>query len=57
MRQLIIQVPRGKGKAVIDIAKSHNGANLEKLLSILPNLITAQIWLDLKEMQKKQLMW
>lgn len=30
MRQLIIQVPRGKGKAVIDIAKSHNGANLAR---------------------------
>ncbi|RUS96485.1 hypothetical protein DSM107003_25820 [Trichormus variabilis SAG 1403-4b] len=28
MRQLIIQVPRGNGKAVIDIAKSHNGSNL-----------------------------
>ncbi|MTJ10995.1 DUF389 domain-containing protein [Anabaena sp. UHCC 0204] len=28
MRQLIIQVPRGNGKAVIDIAISHNGANL-----------------------------
>jgi hypothetical protein len=31
MRQLIIQVPRGNGKAVIDIAKSHNGANLSRL--------------------------
>ncbi|MFB2771173.1 DUF389 domain-containing protein [Pelatocladus sp. BLCC-F211] len=30
MRQLIIQVPRGNGKAVIDIAKSHNGANLSR---------------------------
>jgi uncharacterized hydrophobic protein (TIGR00271 family) len=30
MRQLIIQVPRGNGKAVIDIAKSHNGANLAR---------------------------
>ncbi|HEY9294932.1 MAG TPA: DUF389 domain-containing protein, partial [Phormidium sp.] len=28
MRQLIIQVPKGQGKAVLDIAKSHNGANL-----------------------------
>jgi len=28
MRQLIIQVPRGNGKAVIDIAKSHKGSNL-----------------------------
>jgi uncharacterized hydrophobic protein (TIGR00271 family) len=28
MRQLIIQVPRGNGKAVIDIAKSHDGTNL-----------------------------
>ncbi|MBW4563850.1 MAG: TIGR00341 family protein [Mojavia pulchra JT2-VF2] len=30
MRQLIIQVPRGNGKAVIDIAKSHNGSNLSR---------------------------
>ncbi|GAX45883.1 hypothetical protein NIES4075_69040 [Tolypothrix sp. NIES-4075] len=30
MRQLIIQVPRGNGKAVIDIAKSHNGSNLAR---------------------------
>ncbi|WP_230966138.1 hypothetical protein [Nostoc sp. NZL] len=30
MRQLIIQVSRGNGKAVIDIAKSHNGANLAR---------------------------
>ncbi|MCC5604585.1 DUF389 domain-containing protein [Nostoc favosum] len=30
MRQLIIQVPRGNGKAVIDIAKSHNGINLAR---------------------------
>ncbi|MFN6516833.1 MAG: DUF389 domain-containing protein [Nostoc sp. CreGUA01] len=30
MRQLIIQVPRGNGKAVIDIAKSHNGTNLAR---------------------------
>ncbi|WP_414564142.1 MULTISPECIES: TIGR00341 family protein [unclassified Anabaena] len=30
MRQLIIQVPRGNGKAVIEIAKSHNGANLSR---------------------------
>ncbi|MBC1237903.1 DUF389 domain-containing protein [Nostoc sp. 2RC] len=28
MRQLIIQVPRGNGEAVIKIAKSHNGTNL-----------------------------
>ncbi|MEH2069707.1 MAG: DUF389 domain-containing protein [Nostoc sp.] len=31
MRQLIIRVPRGNGKAVIDIAKSHNGLNLSRL--------------------------
>ncbi|BAZ40462.1 hypothetical protein NIES4101_64230 [Calothrix sp. NIES-4101] len=30
MRQLIIQVPRGNGKAVIDIAQSHNGTNLAR---------------------------
>lgn len=30
MRQLIIQVPRGNGTAVIDIAKSHNGVNLAR---------------------------
>ncbi|BAB77016.1 alr5317 [Nostoc sp. PCC 7120 = FACHB-418] len=30
MRQLIIQVPRGNGKAVIDIAKFHNGTNLAR---------------------------
>jgi uncharacterized hydrophobic protein (TIGR00341 family) len=30
MRQLIIQVPRGNGKAVIEIAKSHNGSNLAR---------------------------
>jgi uncharacterized membrane protein len=30
MRQLIIQVPRGNGTAVIDIAKSHNGSNLSR---------------------------
>ncbi|MBE9201628.1 MULTISPECIES: TIGR00341 family protein [unclassified Nodularia (in: cyanobacteria)] len=30
MRQLIIQVPRGNGKAVINIAKSHNGSNLAR---------------------------
>ncbi|MBD2346485.1 DUF389 domain-containing protein [Anabaena subtropica] len=30
MRQLIIQVPRSDGKAVIDIAKSHNGSNLAR---------------------------
>ncbi len=30
MRQLIIQIPRGNGKAVIDIAKSHNGTNLAR---------------------------
>lgn len=30
MRQLMIQVPRGEGKAVIDIAKSHNGSNLAR---------------------------
>ena len=30
MRQLIIQVPRGNGKAVIEIAKSHNGTNLAR---------------------------
>ncbi|BAY23868.1 hypothetical protein NIES2100_36610 [Calothrix sp. NIES-2100] len=30
MRQLIIQVPRGNGKAVIDIAKSHNGTNVAR---------------------------
>lgn len=28
MRQLMIQVPRGQGKAVIDIAQAHNGVNL-----------------------------
>jgi uncharacterized hydrophobic protein (TIGR00341 family) len=28
MRQLIIQVPKGQGKTVLDLAKSHNGANL-----------------------------
>lgn len=28
MRQLIIQVPRGNGEAIIEIAKSHNGTNL-----------------------------
>jgi uncharacterized hydrophobic protein (TIGR00271 family) len=31
MRQLIIQVPQGHGKAVLDIANSHNGANLAQL--------------------------
>ncbi|BAZ20649.1 hypothetical protein NIES4073_15260 [Kalymmatonema gypsitolerans NIES-4073] len=31
MRQLIIQVPQGHGKAVLDIAHSHNGANLAQL--------------------------
>ncbi|MDF5706173.1 MAG: hypothetical protein PUP90_00505 [Nostoc sp. S4] len=31
MRQLIIQVLRGNGKAVIDIAKSYNGANFSRL--------------------------
>lgn len=30
MRQLIIQVPRKHGKAVIDIVKSHNGTNLAR---------------------------
>lgn len=30
MRQLIIQVPQGEGKKVLDIAKSLNGANLAK---------------------------
>lgn len=30
MRQLIIQVPQGNGKAVIDIAKSHDGANFSQ---------------------------
>ncbi|ABA20516.1 conserved hypothetical protein [Trichormus variabilis ATCC 29413] len=30
MRQLMIQVPRGNGKAAIDIAKSHNGSNLAR---------------------------
>jgi uncharacterized hydrophobic protein (TIGR00271 family) len=30
MRQLIIQVPRGNGKAVIEIAKSHKGSNLAR---------------------------
>jgi uncharacterized hydrophobic protein (TIGR00341 family) len=30
MRQLMIQVPRGNGKAVIDIAKSHNASNLAR---------------------------
>jgi uncharacterized membrane protein len=28
MRQLLIQVPRGHGKDVLDIAKSHDGSNL-----------------------------
>lgn len=28
MRQLIIQVPRGCGQTVLDIAKSHNAANV-----------------------------
>ncbi|AKG20091.1 hypothetical protein [Calothrix sp. 336/3] len=31
MRQLIIQVPQGNGKTVIDITKSHNGTNLARL--------------------------
>ncbi|MBD2774010.1 TIGR00341 family protein [Iningainema tapete] len=31
MRQLIIQVPQGHGKAVIDIAKSHKGVNLAQI--------------------------
>lgn len=31
MRQLIIQVPQGQGKAVLDIANSHKGANLAQL--------------------------
>ncbi|MBE9129828.1 MULTISPECIES: TIGR00341 family protein [unclassified Coleofasciculus] len=30
MRQLLVQVPRGQGKAVLDIAKDHEGANLAK---------------------------
>lgn len=28
MRQLIIQVPRGCGQTILDIAKSHNAANV-----------------------------
>lgn len=28
MRQLIVQVPRGRGKQVMEIAKTHNGVNL-----------------------------
>ncbi|OKH38654.1 TIGR00341 family protein [[Phormidium ambiguum] IAM M-71] len=28
MRQLIIQVPKGQGNVVLDLAKSHNGVNL-----------------------------
>jgi uncharacterized hydrophobic protein (TIGR00271 family) len=31
MRQLIIEVPRGCGQRVLDIAKSHNGANVALL--------------------------
>ncbi|WP_017314126.1 DUF389 domain-containing protein [Mastigocladopsis repens] len=31
MRQLIIQVPQGQGKVVLDIANSHKGANLAQL--------------------------
>jgi hypothetical protein len=30
MHQIIIQVPRGNGKALIDIVKSHNGTNLAR---------------------------
>jgi hypothetical protein len=28
MRQLLIQVPQGKGKEVLKIAQKHDGANL-----------------------------
>jgi hypothetical protein len=31
MRQLIVQVPRGQGKEVLDIVKSLNGVNLAQL--------------------------
>jgi uncharacterized hydrophobic protein (TIGR00341 family) len=31
MRQIIIQVPQGYGKSVLDIAKSHQGTNLAQL--------------------------
>lgn len=31
MRQLLVQVPQGQGKAVLEIAKAHEGANLAKL--------------------------
>ncbi len=31
MRQLIIQVSRGHGKAVLDLAKSHGGKNLSQI--------------------------
>jgi len=31
VRQLLIQVPRGKGKEVLEIAKTYQGANLAKL--------------------------
>ncbi|YAF98415.1 MAG: DUF389 domain-containing protein [Nodularia sp. CChRGM 3473] len=43
MRQLIIQVPRGNGKAVIDIAKSYNGANLIQFEAIATEPIDVAI--------------
>jgi uncharacterized hydrophobic protein (TIGR00271 family) len=37
MRQLLVQVPQGKGKTVLDIAQFHQGVNLAKLEALSKN--------------------
>ncbi|MBE9166146.1 TIGR00341 family protein [Pleurocapsales cyanobacterium LEGE 06147] len=37
MRQLLVQVPPGKGKTVLDIAQSHQGVNLAKVEALSEN--------------------
>ncbi|MGH1396393.1 MAG: DUF389 domain-containing protein [Trichormus sp.] len=59
MRQLIIQVPRGNGQAVLDIVESHNGANLAQFAAntdepidvVMANISNREVGKVLEELQ------
>lgn len=37
MRQLLVQVPKGQGKKVVEIAQAHKGSNLSQFEAASPN--------------------
>ncbi|BAZ69586.1 hypothetical protein NIES4106_43590 [Fischerella sp. NIES-4106] len=55
MRQLIVQIPRGKGKEVLDIAKSVNGVNLAQFEAKGSEELTDLVLVHVSNRQVEQL--